>query len=693
MVKHWLKIGYWNIDGLKRISDGTIKTDDVEVRQCIEKHDIFCLSEVKCSESAIPSIPGYSTFKLCRGINKKINRYFGGLVIYYRCELRPGLKFLPNKTSDYVWLKLCKNFMHIEKDLYMCCVYIPPENSSYYKALNINLLELIEEETSVYSHQGSVLLMGDMNARTNTSLDFIENDTELGTEEDMFYKVDTVKLKRYSQDKRPVSNRGKQLLDFCKAQRLRILNGRMLGDSGGWFTCHEYQGSSVVDYMITNEENLCSIPYFEVGDYHGFISDHCYISSALRCNLHFPKKVYKLVKENRMFPQKYVWKESSISEFQAALNDHIVQEKIKRFESREFEFSDAGINEMLENLNEVYISAADISLKRSKITFKNKKIRKDKKWFTKDLHSLRKSVSDLSMQLQKWPNDPQIRGNFFRTLKTYNKERKRKCRAFKREMLDRLDEFRDSNPNAYWKLLKQLKESEKNTNEVDIDLDEWKMYFKALNTQQIQNKVRKETIAKELLIHEQSHCFNEMNFRFSEKEIAVAIKDLKKGKAVGFDLISNEMIRYSQHVMIPLLLKTFNTILVSKLYPVQWCKGYVVPIHKSGSVENPSNYRGITIFSCVAKLFNTLITRRIENFIQKHKIIDERQIGFKAKFRTSDHMFILRSLIEKYNKSGSKLYACFIDFKKAFDTVDHTYLLIKMQYIIIMINIETTAHI
>jgi hypothetical protein len=102
-----LKIAYWNIKGLKQ-SDGTLKTDDVHVQHVFKEHDIICLSEIQCSENDIPEMSGYSCLKQCRSINSKINRYFGGLSIYYRSELRPGIRFLKHKNNDYAWLKLCK---------------------------------------------------------------------------------------------------------------------------------------------------------------------------------------------------------------------------------------------------------------------------------------------------------------------------------------------------------------------------------------------------------------------------------------------------------------------------------------------------------------------------------------------------------------------------------------------------------
>ncbi len=141
------------------------------------------------------------------------------------------------------------------------------------------------------------------------------------------------------------------------------------------------------------------------------------------------------------------------------------------------------------------------------------------------------------------------------------------------------------------------------------------------------------------------------------------------------------MIKYSQHAMIKCILKVFNNILTSGLYPKAWCKGYIVPIFKSGKRTLPENYRGITIMGSLAKLFNLLLNSRFVNFLEKRKLIDIKQIGFKRKSRTSDHIFILRSLIEKYSTKSSKLFACFIDFRKAFDLVDHTLLLFKMMRI------------
>ena len=99
-----------------------------------------------------------------------------------------------------------------------------------------------------------------------------------------------------------------------------------------------------------------------------------------------------------------------------------------------------------------------------------------------------------------------------------------------------------------------------------------------------------------------------------------------------------------------------------------------------GSTDDPSNYRSITIGSALGKLFAKILNIRLENFLSKRNIICKEQIGFCKKKRTSDHMFVLKTLIEKYTQMGPKLlFSCFVDFKKAFDTVWHMGLFYKLR--------------
>ena len=114
-------------------------------------------------------------------------------------------------------------------------------------------------------------------------------------------------------------------------------------------------------------------------------------------------------------------------------------------------------------------------------------------------------------------------------------------------------------------------------------------------------------------------------------------------------------------------------------YPENWSKIYICPIYKSENPKKPENYRGIAINNSIGKLFNIILCNRFDKFLLENKVIHESQIGFSKKSRTSDHIFVLKCIIDKYLKQGEKrLYACFVDFRKAFDKVIHSGIMLKL---------------
>ena len=108
----------------------------------------------------------------------------------------------------------------------------------------------------------------------------------------------------------------------------------------------------------------------------------------------------------------------------------------------------------------------------------------------------------------------------------------------------------------------------------------------------------------------------------------------------------------------------------------------IIPVHKQGNKLDVNNYRGITFSSCLGKLFCHIINDRISKELESKSFIKPEQAGFRENHRTSDHIFVLKTIVDKYvlnSKTGSKLFACFIDLKKAFDTVWHDGLFLKLQ--------------
>ena len=113
----------------------------------------------------------------------------------------------------------------------------------------------------------------------------------------------------------------------------------------------------------------------------------------------------------------------------------------------------------------------------------------------------------------------------------------------------------------------------------------------------------------------------------------------------------------------------FNKIINEGKYPSNWNISLTQVIHKEGAKDEPSNYRGIALSSNLCKLFNAILATRINKYLEENSVIRPEQGGFRKDHRTSDHIFVLQTIIQKYTRNGGKLYGCFVDLKKAYDSV------------------------
>ena len=168
-----IKLCFWNIGGLK--SKTPNKLSDPIFLQHIYKHDIILLAETHVGYGEAVNIPGYHYFPICRDQSKN-GRYFGGLAILYKNELKPGIKLLPIMNSNFHWFILKNDFFNLEKDIYTCLVYYPPVQSATLHNQDCSILDLIEKDIIKHQDHGNIMLCGDFNARVGCENDFITKD-------------------------------------------------------------------------------------------------------------------------------------------------------------------------------------------------------------------------------------------------------------------------------------------------------------------------------------------------------------------------------------------------------------------------------------------------------------------------------------------------------------------------------------
>ena len=189
----------------------------------------------------------------------------------------------------------------------MCGAYIWGEDSPAYNTVDVDLFETLENDISFFQEIGDVFLTGDFNSRVGYKSDFIVCDT-LNSSTDIDGYIPDNNLYWASNNKSHNSH-GLKLLDLCKTYSLRIVNGR-IGNSND-FTFFSRNGSSVIDYLLTHEQNLHLLNSFQVCPFNKR-SDHTPLSFSIRCNNYVP--LNKSYTETR-----YKWDNSFTQQFRSGI--------------------------------------------------------------------------------------------------------------------------------------------------------------------------------------------------------------------------------------------------------------------------------------------------------------------------------------------------------------------------------------
>lgn len=187
-------------------------------------------------------------------------------------------------------------------------------------------------------------------------------------------------------------------------------------------------------------------------------------------------------------------------------------------------------------------------------------------------------------------------------------------------------------------------------------LRRWREYFEGLMNEENERERRLDDVG---IVDQEVRWI-------SRDEVRAAMKRMKSGKAVGPDDIPVEVWRCLGEMAVWFLTRLFNTILESERMPEEWRRSVLVPIFKNkGDVQSCSNYRGIKLISHSMKLWE----RVVETRLRREVMISEQQYGFMPRKSTTDAMFALRMLMEKYREGQKELHCVFVDLEKAYDRV------------------------
>ena len=444
---------------------------------------------------------------------------------------------------------------------------------------------------------------------------------------------------------------------------MQILNGRHEGDLCGNFTHYnKNKGASQVDVAVISDNFSQEIKHFFVLPQNE-LSDHCKIVTHIN-NIKTPTR------ENpkydwKQIPSGYKWGENDMQNYKLAFNDPVVKKEIQLCK----QLLEAGLIESTgKKIQDIFILSADCALNkhREKTKIQAREPRKKnarKKWFDKQCYEFKKETRAISKQKHNNPHNLNLINEYKNSLKAYKRLCGQKKLEFQKEEVGKLAAS-TSNPSLFWQTWKSMREEVKESapSTENVDGHKWEFFFKELYSDTNRNLPNADTHNNDNPIFDEA---------FTIKDLSDSINDLKLDKASGLDNIKNEFIKAAPHSVQAIILDFINLMLRTTLAPKQWCLDLIVPIHKDGDKDNPDNYRGLCIMNTLLKLVCTMMSKRLQKFLTEEKVISPEQIGFKPKSRTSDHILTIKALVNKYvcDQKNSKLYTCFVDFKKAFDSV------------------------
>lgn len=165
------------------------------------------------------------------------------------------------------------------------------------------------------------------------------------------------------------------------------------------------------------------------------------------------------------------------------------------------------------------------------------------------------------------------------------------------------------------------------------------------------------------------------------EEVTKIIDNLDSNTGCGIDGISAKTIKCIKSEIVNSLTVCINTCLNRGVFPDSLKIAKVIPIYKSGNKFDPYNYRPISVLPVISKIFERILYIRLQSHLNSIQFLYHKQYGFRSQANTLSATIDLITKIKNNIDKKQIAIGIFIDLKKAFDTVSHKLLLVKLSNI------------
>ena len=695
-------------------------SNNSSIRERILQHlnaDIICISEshvLNKDNSFKPSLTGYKWIdhaRRTRHVNAK--RAYGGVGVLIKDYLFVDfLISVIDKAYDGI---LGIKFTHKITDLQFLvfAVYLPPEESSWGRDSNSFYNHLLSQ---IYAHANisKVFICGDLNSRVGNLSDSVDGVDLLGPRE----VLDSAK-----------NGHGDSFVDFLHETKMCVINGRVTPQFDD-YTSISSKGRAVVDYVCVPHEmlNICSefkvIPCTDLLDVlqlYPLISDRCKSPdhSLLSLTVKFHAGIYEEstqtqddihesenTSNNDIFTNTRRYSFSNIPHEMLAEGklSSLLQEVIDRIERKDI--NQIAVDDLYSDFCDKLFSEMDQYLQFKDVSKKSrKKFKCHKPFWNPELTSLWREMRDAERLFVRCTAGRgvrcDLRSAFQRKQVAFDKCLRQTERTYNKEQANYIETIHTENPKTFWEQIKNLgphskpeiplkvyDESGNKIGDTNYVLHKWKSDFSSLlnneDSDQFDNEFyesKKSDNDNFQRNHIDDAKFNSvLNEEIELSELEKAINKIKYGKAMGPDFVPNEILKTGKLNM--LLLEFMKLCFNFDIIPSIWEKAIISPIPKSSTKDPfvPLNYRGISLLSCVFKLYTSILNTRLMKYCEDNNLIVEEQNGFRQGRSCTDHLYSFSSIIRNRLNQGLDTYTCFVDFQKAFDWVDRDLLLYKLSH-------------
>ena len=680
------------------------------------------LPETHCLAGETIILENYSVFHNNRNvINKNRTHGSGGIAIAVSNKILQDhiILNITRGIDGQISMKLKNRYNDFI--LGILGLYLAPENYIYGKDAE----NFFIEATALFENLSDCDLRiggGDLNARTKEIEDFIPD-------------IDgNLVPKRTNPDKTKNAHTD-SFIPFLKDNRCVILNGRITPKFNNFtFICP--RGLSVPDYLFCplSEINSCKeikvLPVSEIINYFELqpprnLPDHSIImgtfftshfsSKNSNCAEHPSNNTTNINTPRKKPPKKNIKKMSEYF-FLSQETFQQILETIDRIEN--CLKNQAEINRLWSEVKSIFMDEINTipNLPVSNSKKQNRTFRKSQPFWNEHLAGLwintchaEKAYTNFKVKIRADQTIKYNLRNIFKTKQqTFDRTFRRYKRAYNKQKLIDLENLANKKDKTdMWSTLKRLNnptpprvvlEIVRADNTISNDLKEiierWHADISKLfsgikdNPEIVYDEefyseiIRKKAEFESFTFEEQNtgniYDPNMINSEITYSEVSEAIDNLKKNKA--FLDIPNEALKNINSKL--LLHKFFSLCFDSGCNPTDWNYSDIKPISKKGKDQrDPLQNRCITIMCCVAKLYSRILNTRLQKYLESNEILVEEQNGFRATKSCIDHIFVLCTILRNRNISGKETFLCFIDFQKAFDSIDRNFLLYKLSQI------------